>query len=294
MVGKSSISRKLFVGCNTAFLLLFCAFCILPFVHLLALSLSSKSAASVGLVFLWPVEFTMKSYQFVLQKPEFLKSLGITVERVALGTFVNMALTILAAYPLAKEKKHFRFRTVYVWFFVFTLLFSGGLIPTYMVVSSLELKNTIWALIIPGALPIFNLVLLLNFFRGLPKEIEESAFMDGAGHYTILWKMYVPLSAPALATIGLFAVVGHWNSWFDGLIYMSSPTKYPLQTYLQSLVIETNSKILTKATAELLRHISDRTVRAAQIFIGALPVLMIYPFLQKYFMSGIVLGSVKE
>lgn len=294
MITQNNMSRKMFVIFNILLFTTFSFICIVPFINILAVSFSSAGAAGSGAVKLWPVEFNLKSYEYVIQKPEFLRSLAVSFERVILGLIVNMFLTIITAYPLSKEKKDLSFRTVYVWVFVFTMLFSGGLIPLFIVVKNLKMIDSIWSLIIPGALPIFNAVLLLNFFRGLPKEMEESAFIDGAGHWTILWKIFIPTSIPALATLILFTIVGHWNSWFDGLVFMNSPKKYPLQTYMQTLIIQVNSGIMTQSKAKLMQYISDRTFKAAQIFIGALPVLLIYPFLQRYFMTGIILGSVKE
>ncbi|TMY87285.1 carbohydrate ABC transporter permease, partial [Klebsiella pneumoniae] len=175
-----------------------------------------------------------------------------------------------------------------------TMLFHGGLIPLYMTVKYTGIMNTLWALVLPNAVPVFNVVLLLNFFRGLPKELEEAAFMDGAGHWTTLWRVMVPLSAPALATITLFATVGHWNAWFDGLIFMNSPDNYPLQSYLQTVVINRDLSLVSSSDLKALAEVSDRTAKAAQIFLGALPILLVYPFLQRFFMKGIVLGSVKE
>ncbi|RAV14469.1 carbohydrate ABC transporter permease [Paenibacillus contaminans] len=268
--------------------------CLFPLIHVLAVSLSSSPAATAGLVKLWPVDFTTKSYEFILQKPEFLRSFGITLKRAALGLAINMLFTLLAAYPLSKEVSAFRYRTVYAWFFVFTILFGGGLIPWYMTIRMTGLLDSIWALVLPGAVPVFSVILLLNFFRGLPKEIEESAFMDGAGHWKVLWSIYVPLSMPALATIALFTLVGHWNSWFDGLILMNSPERYPLSSYLQTVVIDKTMTTMKGNDWMSLAQISDRTAKAAQIFLGALPILLVYPLLQKYFVKGIVLGSVKE
>ncbi|UVI29435.1 carbohydrate ABC transporter permease [Paenibacillus spongiae] len=286
--------RRLFVIVNYAFLILLSLLCLLPLIHVLALSFSSSAAATAGYVKFWPVEFTTNSYQFVLKKPEFLASVWVSVKRVVLGTLVNMVLTVLLAYPLSKEVKAFRMRTIYVWFFFLTMLFGGGLIPWYMVIKETGLLNTIWALIIPGAVPVFNVILLLNFFRGLPKELEEASFIDGAGHWTTMWKIFVPLSLPALATITLFAMVGHWNSWFDGLILMNSPDNYPLQSYLQTVVIRRDLSLVSQSSLADLANVSDRTSKAAQIFMGALPILLVYPFLQRFFMKGIVLGSVKE
>lgn len=293
MVENPSYGRRLFVIINYTLLAVLSLVCILPLVHVLAVSLSNSTAAGAGLVKLWPIGFNTSAYQYVLEKKEFLHALIISVKRVLLGTSLNMLMIILTAYPLSKETKVFRLRSVYVWIFFITVLFGGGLIPTYMVIQKTGLLNTIWALIIPNAVPVFSVVLLLNFFRGLPRELEESAFMDGAGHYTVLWKLFVPLSLPALATLTLFSMVGHWNSWFDGIIYMNSPDKYPLQSYLQTVVIMQDLAVQSLTNDALLKQISNKTFGAAQIFLGALPILLVYPFLQKFFMKGIILGSVK-
>ncbi|MCM3748160.1 carbohydrate ABC transporter permease [Paenibacillus pasadenensis] len=268
--------------------------CIVPFIHLLAVSLSSNAAASAGAVKLWPVGFTLEAYKFLGQKQEFFSSLWITLQRVLIGTSINMFLVFLTAYPLSKAYEQFRHRVYYVWFFAITLFFGGGLIPTYIIVKETGLMNSIWALILPGALSVWNAVLMLNFFRGIPKDMEEAAFIDGAGHWSILWKVYLPVSLPSIATIGLFTIVGHWNSWFDGILYMNSPEKYPLQTYLSTLVTAINIKAVTAADLSLLQNLSERTLRTAQIFLGALPIMIVYPFLQQYFVKGMTIGSVKE
>ncbi|WP_054023147.1 carbohydrate ABC transporter permease [Bacillus sp. FJAT-28004] len=294
MVEQLTLGRRLFVGTNYVVLALLSILCLVPLIHVLAVSFSSSQAATAGLVKLWPVEFTISSYQFVLAKPAFLTSIGVTLQRVAIGLTLNMVLTIMIAYPLSKEVSKFPFRTVYVWIFVITILFQGGLIPLYMTIKYTGIMDTIWALVLPSAVPIFNVVLLLNFFRGLPKELEEAAFIDGAGHWRTLWQIIVPLSAPALATLTLFAAVGHWNSWFDGLIFMDSPDHYPLQSYLQTVVINRDLSLMSSSDIKSLAEVNDRTAKAAQIFLGALPILLVYPFLQRFFMKGIVLGSVKE
>jgi putative aldouronate transport system permease protein len=171
---------------------------------------------------------------------------------------------------------------------------SSGLIPWYIAIKNIGLIDSIWALVLPGAVNVFNVVLLLNFFRNLPKELEEAAFIDGAGHWRSLWNIYVPLSAPSLATLTLFTVVWHWNAWFDGLILMNSPDHYPLQSYLRTVVIDMDSMFRSTQDLTDLAEISDRTSKAAQIFLGTLPILLVYPFLQRYFIKGITLGSVKE
>ncbi|WP_308637252.1 carbohydrate ABC transporter permease [Paenibacillus silvisoli] len=294
MVYRMSWSRRCFLAANYTFLTVLSLLCLIPFIHILAVSLSSAAAASAGSVKLWPVEWTIASYENVLSKQEFLTSFLVSLKRVLLGTSVNMVLTILVAYPLSKEVANFRPRTVYVWFFVLTMLFSGGLIPLYMTVKMTGLMDSLWALVIPAAVPVYNVVLLLNFFRGLPKELEESATIDGANPFVIMWKIFVPLSVPALATLTLFSMVMHWNSWFDGLIFMNQPEHYPLQSFLQTVVIQRDMRFLTPEDVDMLKLVSDRTSSAAQIFVATLPILLVYPFLQKYFVHGIVMGSVKE
>ncbi|MFC5407589.1 carbohydrate ABC transporter permease [Cohnella soli] len=294
MPHRASLSRKIFNVCNYTFLIGISLLCLLPLIHVFAVSLSSNTEASAGVVKLWPVGITLKSYEFVLAKKEFIDSFWITIERVAIGTVINMFLTILMAYPLSKEVTSFKWRTIYVWVLFVSILFSGGLIPWYMTIRATGLLDTVWALIIPSAVPVFNIILLLNFFRNLPKELEEASFIDGAGHFTTLFRIFVPLSMPALATLILFTVVGHWNSWFDGLILMNSPDHYPMQSYLQTVVIQKNFTSISEQEIKMLAEINDRTLKAAQIFLGSLPILVVYPFLQKYFIQGIVIGSVKE
>lgn len=289
-----SFGRKLFLICNFIFLASVSLLCLMPIIHILALSFSSGQAASAGKVILWPVEFTTAAYANVFGKPEYLRAFWVSIQRVLMGTTISMFLTIITAYPLSKDSHQFRLRTFYSWFFVFTILFSGGLIPNYLTVKNLGMLDTIWALVLPGAVTVFNVILLLNFYRSLPKELEESSLLDGAGQFTTLWKIYVPLSLPALATTGLFTMVGHWNSWFDGMIYMNHPENYPLQTFLQTIIIKMDFRFIKPERAELMIKLSDRTSRAAQIFVAAFPILIVYPFLQRFFIKGIVMGSVKE
>ncbi|NLG24547.1 MAG: carbohydrate ABC transporter permease [Clostridiales bacterium] len=290
---RESAGRKLFRVTNFSLLVLLALMCLLPVVHILALSLSSAVSVQAGLVTLWPVNFTTRSYDIVMKRADFLASFGVSLRRVGLGLIINMLLVVITAYPLSKDNREFHMRTAYAWYMIVTIIFSGGLIPTYMVVKQLGLINNLWALILPGAVPVWNIVLMMNFFRSLPKSIEESAFIDGAGHGTVLFKLHIPLSLPAIATISLFTIVGHWNSWFDGLIYLNKPEMYPLQTFLRMIDVASQLKNMSTANVEFLRDISDKTVRSAQIFIAMVPVLCVYPFLQKYFVKGIVMGSVK-
>ena len=272
--------------------------CLLPFIYLLSVSLSESTAVSAGLVTLYPIKPTLVAYQFVLNSEAFIRSFGVSVMRVMLGVSINLLFVIITAYPMSKPVGAMRGRNYYTWFFMFAMLFAPSLIPSYIVIKEAGMINTIWALIIPSAFPIFNMVVVMNFFRNLPKSLSEAATIDGAGHLTMLWKIYIPLSIPSLATITLYSVVGHWNSWFDGLIYMNYPEKYPLQSYLQTVIINPESAFKMMQNnpnvAKILSLVSNQTTKAAQLFIAMIPVLLFYPFVQKYFTAGLVMGSVKE
>lgn len=286
--------NKWFDVFNYSFLILLAFLCIAPVIHVWAISLSSSGEAASGSVYLWPVKFSYYSYEYILKNNEFFDSFFITLKRATLGTLISLSLVVLTAYPLSKDNQIFRFRTLYSWYFVFTILFHGSFIPWYLVIHWTGIMDTIWALVLPGAVQVFNVILLLNFFRGLPKELEESAFMDGAGHLTTLIRIYLPLSLPALATLMLLTIVWHWNTWFDGLVLMNVPEHYPLSTYLQTIIVQGDFSSLNSKEVERLAEMSDRTVKASQIFLGALPIILVYPFLQKYFIKGLVMGSVKE
>ncbi|MBD2848099.1 carbohydrate ABC transporter permease [Paenibacillus sp. IB182496] len=289
----TSKAYRTFTWFNYLFLLLLSVLCLLPLVHIFAVSLSSNAAASANLVTFWPVGFTFDAYVETMSNPSFFNSIFVSIQRTAFGTAISMFLTVMSAYALSKEEVKFKGRTLYAWFFVFTILFNGGLIPTFLVVQKAGLVDTLWALMLPHAVNVWNMILMLNFFRSLPKELEESAFIDGANHFVTLFRIYLPISMPSIATLSLFAMVFHWNSWLDGLIYLNKASDYPLATFLQSIVVQENFAE-TGLDQDDVANISERTIKSAQIFIGALPILMVYPFLQKYFVKGIVLGSVKE
>lgn len=290
---RESLGSRIFTIINGLFLVLLALMCVLPLVNILAVSLSSNAAATAGLVKLWPVEFTLKSYEYVAKRAAFWRSLGVTLLRCLLGVSLNVLMCILTAYPLSKDNQKLRARTVYTWFFFITMLVNGGLIPQYMTIKSVGILGTIWALVLPGAVPVFSMVLMLNFFRAIPEELEEAAFMDGASHWSILMKIYVPLSKASIATICLFALVYHWNSWFDGIIMMNKPDQYPLQSYLHTIIIQGDTSVNSTTDWQTMALISDRTVKCAQIFLSTLPIVAAYPFLQRYFVKGMVLGSVK-
>ena len=284
----------MFTVFNYTFLVVVALLCVLPMLHELAISFSSVSAAQSGRVTLWPVEFTTDSYAYMLKNKEFWTAMWVSVKRIILGGALSMFLTFIAAYPLSRSSEVFPQRKFYVWIIFFTMLFTGGLIPGYLVVKYTGLINTIWALVIPGAVNSFNIVLMLNFFRQLPKELDEAAFIDGATHWTVLWQIYLPLSGPSIATITLFTAVGAWNAWFDGMLFMNRPEFYPLQTYLRGFIINNDSALMSLGFGDdFYKHMSQETLKAAQIMVGVLPILLLYPFLQKHFAKGVMLGSVK-
>jgi len=286
-------SRRVFETFNGIFFILLSFLCLFPVIHILAVSFSHSTPAAAGRVSVFPVDFTIAAYEYVLSDVRVLRAAWISLQRTAMGTALNMTLICLAAYPLSKERSHFRFRTVYAWFFVITILFSGGLIPWFMTIRALGLIDSIWALILPGAVPVWSTIIMMNFIRGMPKELFESAYIDGAGHFRTLLQIVLPLAKPALATLFLFAAVGHWNAWFDGMVLMNRTQNWPLQTYLQNLLFVNQATALTREEAEMMMRISNQTVRAANIFVATVPILMVYPFLQKHFVKGLVLGSVK-
>ena len=289
-------ANRIFHFVNIFILAVVSLLCVLPFINLLAISFSDSAAVAAGAVGFTPVDFTLSAYEYALKGGKFIRALFISFERVFLGVGLNLILMVLTAYPLSKTRKKVAGRNIYMVYFVITMLVSGGMIPTYLVVTGLGLKDTIWALILPGALPVYNMVILMNFMRGIPEEIEEAAAIDGASPFQILTRVLLPILKPALATVGLFCIVTHWNDWFSGMIYMNNPDNFPLQTYLQSLLQNFEQLLRTQSSQDiqaLLAQMDARTGRAAQLFLGAIPVMVIYPFLQKYFTKGLVLGSVK-
>lgn len=297
---RSSPARKAFVVFNYAFITLVTFTCLLPLINVLAMSFSSSAFVDAGLVGMYPRGLTLAPYRYVMSNEKFWAAFLITFQRLVLGVPISLLLSILMAYPLSKDESIFPARKVYIWFFVVCMIFNGGLVPTYLLVQNLNLIDSIWALVLPGGMNVFSSVILMNFFRGLPREIEESALLDGANHLHIMLRLYLPLSAPCIATITLFAFLGHWNAWMDGRIYMNFDKNYPLQTYLQSVISGSDNIMLSSLTGTSnlesmadMMAVNSRNLRASQIFISIIPVMCIYPFLQKYFTTGLVMGSVK-
>lgn len=293
---KRSVSFYVYQVFNTIVLTLMALSCILPILHVFAMSLSSSNAAMAGRVGFVPVEFTLRAYEYLISKKDFFHSVSISLARVLVGTVFNMAIIAITAYPLSRSSRQFRARTAYMAYFAVTMFIGGGLIPTYMVIKNLHLLDSFWVLILPSAMSIWNVIIMMNFIKGLPRAIEEAAFVDGANHWQTLIKVILPMSKPSLASLLLFSMIGHWNAWFDGMFYMNNPNNYPMATYLATQVIN-NNQTMTNMTPEqlaLLSTLSEKTVRSAQMFIAIIPILVVYPFLQKFFVKGITVGSVKE
>lgn len=293
MITEKNLSRRCFVVANHIASILVAVVCLLPIIYVLALSLSSKEYIMAGKVTLWPVGLTMDNYNYVMKDAQFYRSFGVSVMRTLIALVLHMVLTICAAYPLSISKYKFRQRPLYAWFFVFTIIFNGGMIPTYMVVSQTGLLDTIWALVLPNAVPVFNVILLSNYIKTLPDALSESASLDGAGHIRIMCQIVLPLCLPSLATLALFVMVDNWNEWFAGMLYINDAKLFPLQTYLRSLIVEVDMNQLSdlNSLANLVATVGADT---AKIFLAMIPILCVYPFLQKYFVKGIVQGAVKE
>lgn len=241
------------------------------------------------------MELTISPYKVLITDAKFMQAMWISVQRVILGGGLNLVLTVISAFVLAQDDRDFPARKFYMWVMIFAMMFGASLVPWYFIIKATGLMDSIWALVIPGALPVYNTILLMNFFRNLPKEIKESALLDGITPVQMLIKIYVPLALPAIATVTVFSVVGHWNNFFDGLLLMNTPSNMPLQSYIQTLTnsnIDVSSSSLTAEELEVLTSL--KTFNAAKVVVASLPIVIFYPFMQRFFVSGLTLGSVKE
>lgn len=271
----------------TALVMALCVICsVTPFLYVLAMSFSSSAAITNGHVFLWPVGFNTEAYRTVFRYPHFFRAYGYTLLFAFGGTLISLFMTSLLAYPLSKT--WLRGRKTVMRMVVFSMFFSGGMIPNYLLVSGLHLTGTVWAILIPFAINQFYLIILINFFSALPSEIEEAAIIDGLDYFGILLRIVMPLSKPALTTIGLYTVVFFWNSWFYPLIYLKS-SQYPVMLLLRNIV--NGSAGASEGTAR--NAALSIAVKSAVILVSSLPVLLIYPFFQKFFVRGMTLGAVK-
>ena len=277
----------------SAVLILCGLICLVPILNTIAISLSDKTSASLGQVSFWPVNFNLSSYQAMMEEKQFGQSFLVSVVRVILGTSVNMALTILMAYPLSKTPSMFHAKKYYMWVVVFVMMFNGGLVPTFLVVKQVGLIDSIWALILPGAISAYNLILMRNFVAAIPPSLEEAAYIDGANELQILWKVIVPLCKPALATFTLFHAVGHWNGYFNATMYINSRDKWPLMLIVREMVAESGTSMVHQSATAIEDLAQPFTLQMAIIIFTIIPILCVYPFVQKYFMKGMLMGSVK-
>jgi putative aldouronate transport system permease protein len=281
-------------GWIAALLAILTILCILPIINTAAVSFSSQAAAASGSVTFWPKGFTLSSYEKLIAESEFGTAFLISLERVCLAILISVSITIMMAYALSKDSQAFRGRGVYMWVLVFTMLFNAGTIPWFLAIRKAGLIDTIWALVLPCAVSAYNIIIMMNFFRGIPRELEEAAVIDGAGAWRTLLQVYLPISLPSIATITLFTVVYHWNNFFDGLVLMNKPSHYPLQTYIYQLTVTVDVRTIANLdTLKELLKVSGRTLNAAKLVVSMVPIMLVYPFLQRYFVTGLTLGSVK-
>ncbi|MEF2248783.1 carbohydrate ABC transporter permease [Paenibacillus sp. IITD108] len=290
---KQSFGEKLFDIFNMTLLLLTCAVILVPLLHVLAGSLSETSALIHAKVTLWPVGLNFDNYVLVFKNTTFWRSFFVTVFITLTGTTINMLLTIFTGYPLSKS--FLRGRKPFMLFIIFTMIFTAPMIPSYLLVKELGLLNSVWALIVPGALAAFNLILCITFFRGLPEELFEAARVDGMNEYRVVAQIAFPLSMPIVVTLALFYAVSHWNNYYSALLYVTDPDIRPLQLYLYNLLAQfETSDTLSQMNSMVSYDISPQGLQNATIIVATIPIVIIYPFIQRHFIKGAMIGSLKE
>lgn len=289
---KQSPAEKVFSAINVFVLFIIMFVCIYPMIHILAASLSDSAAIAAhrGLLF-FPKGFSLQSYELVLENPYIFTGYKNTILYVISGTLINLILTTLAAYALSRQQN--RLKGILMLMITFTMYFSGGLIPTYMLVNSLGMANTPWVMIIPGAVSAYNLIIMRTFFLGIPVSMEESAKIDGANDFVVLARIFVPLAKPVIAVMTLFYGVGHWNAWFNASIYIQDRSLLPLQIILREILIQNTTQNMTTSVESFDKMQIAETVKYATIIVATVPILALYPFLQKYFVKGVMIGSIK-
>lgn len=283
-----SLGDRLFTFLAYAFLIFFTAAILLPLLYIITTSFApSKDYLTRGF-FIFPSQWTLEAYEYLLHNPGFVQSFKNSIQITVIGTFINITLTSIMAYGLSES--WIKGRSIVNFMLLFTMLFSGGLIPTYLVVDGLNLIDTYWALWLPAAVAPFNVIVMRSFFASLPYELKESARIDGCGEWRMFATIILPLAKPAIATFTLFYMVGNWNTYFSAVIYLNDDTKWPLQVFLRQMLVINDEKVglLNEAI-----YMYTPAARMAAILISALPLLVIYPFLQKHFNKGMLVGSVK-
>lgn len=295
---RESFGSKLFDVINVAFITILIVIFVYPVLNVIAISFSNYENIVKGNITFFPKGFTLTSYTYVLKDPYVYIGYLNTIIYAAVYTLIMLTLTSLIAYPLSKKDYvGAKFTTVYL---TITMFFSGGLIPTYLIMRDLHLIDTIWAMVIPGTVSAYNCLVFRTFFKSIPNELSESAYLDGASDFRILLQIILPLSKPLLATFALFGIVGVWNSWFNALIYLNDQKKYPLQLLLRNylFVIDNNTLqqkagMSSSANPLMTRQIDPEGIRMAMVVITMFPIMMVYPFFQKYFMKGVMIGAIK-
>lgn len=288
---KQTTGDRIFNCVNLVLLTLAAFLCLFPFINILSISLSENKEIMAGTVFLWPKGWNLAAYRTVFTDRTILRSFGFTCLLTVVYTAVTMVMTILCAYPLSK--RNLKGRTAVLMMITFTMYFSGGTIPSYLLVSDLKMLNTIWALILPGAVNTFNMIVMKSFFTSIPDSLEESAVIDGAGHLRTLVSVILPLSMPIIATLSLFYAVARWNMFSDALYYINDPKMYPLQLKLRQLITLNQVDQMVNDLADQRQNVVPETIKAASIIFATVPILMVYPWLQKYFVKGMMIGSIK-
>ncbi|WP_426452542.1 carbohydrate ABC transporter permease [Paenibacillus sp. S-38] len=265
--------------------------CLLPFLHIIAISLSSKHAVLSNTVTIFPKELDVRAYEVVFQDSRMLWSMGLTIALTVSYTLISMVMSICAAYPLTKE--NLKGRSAFMMLIVFTMFFSGGLIPEYLLVKQLGLLDNLMALIVPGMISAFNLIILRTFFTSIPASLEESAYLDGSSHIGTLIRIVLPLSLPVLATLSLFYAVSRWNGFTDALFYITNADLYPIQLKLYQIVMNSMVTDVTAQEGAAQVDVVPEGIKAASIMFATAPILIVYPWLQRYFVSGVMIGAVK-
>ncbi|MBB6735338.1 carbohydrate ABC transporter permease [Cohnella zeiphila] len=265
--------------------------CLVPFLYMIALSLSSNNAITSQKVSLWPVGFTIETYKTILSDVEMIYTLGYTIVLTAIYTIFCMFLTVCAAYPLTK--KRLKGRNFLLTVLVITMYFSGGLIPSYLLVKNLDMMNTVWSLILPGAMSVFNVIILKTFFGSLPESLEESASIDGCNDLGILVRIVLPLSLPSIATLSLFYAVDRWNGFQDALFYITNKNLYPMQLKLYQIITANQQLDTQQGEGSVGAYIVPESLKAASVMFTTVPILVVYPKLQKYFVEGVLTGAIK-
>lgn len=292
MVGRTR-GEKIFNVFNLVVLGGVALLALYPFVYTLSMSLSSAAEAMRAGLHLYPREVSLTSFEMVLANPEIVNGFANSILRTVLGTALTLFFTCLTAYPLARRELPHRGPLLFLT--LFTMIFSGGIVPNYLLIKNIGLIDSLWALILPQMLTAFNVIVVKNFFQSIPESLAESAKIDGASEANILFRIYVPLSMPVLATIGLWTAVAHWNNWFDAMLYITSDEKQVLQTFLQRIVIESSIEMIEQGLVDpSVTQFTPETIKAATVVVTVVPMLLVYPFVQKYFVKGIMLGGVKE